>query len=242
LLNEPTLKGLAHQIAANETRVLRIIKNFVGWIKRNINYTTHEVPFYPNETLMARKGDCDDQAILLITLARIMGIPSYLQIGAIYMPEQGVVNETYWDNHVRAVQEMIGWHGWAMVNVPPWGWLPVDLTYVLADLSSDSLNAIRYGAVVWQKTIQYMNFSRVDYVATSRQARSFIIENGFFVDVKDEMTETQQNNSVGSLEPMVALTFSIAMIMLVVSSLLIARRWRKHPEISEVHAPLKSRP
>lgn len=240
LLNEPTLEGLAHQIAANETRVLSIIKNFVGWIKRNISYTTHEVPFYPNETLIARMGDCDDQAILLITLARIMGIPSYLQVGAIYMPEQGLVDETYWDNHVRAVQEKIGWHGWAMVYVPPWGWLPVDLTYVLADLSSDSLNAIRYGAVVWQKTIQYMNFSKVDYVAASRQARSFILENGFFVNLKDEMIEIQPNNLVGRLDPMVALAFGIATVILLVSSFLITRRWRRHPKISEAPAPPSS--
>lgn len=240
LLNEPTLKGLAHQIATNETRVLSIVKNFVGWIKRSINYTTHEFPFYPNETLIARKGDCDDQAILLITLARIMGIPSHLQIGAIYTPEQGVVDETYWDNHARAVQEKIGWHGWAMVYVPPWGWLPVDLTYVLADLSSDSLNAIRYGAVVWQKTIQYMNFSKVDYVAASRQARSFIIENGFLVDIKDEMAEIQQNSLAGRLDPIVAMTFGIATVMLVVSSLLIARRWRRHPEMPRVPAPPSS--
>lgn len=240
LVNEPTLVGLAHQIALNETKVLTTIKNFVGWIKRNVNYTTHEVPFYPNETLIARKGDCDDQAILLITLSRIVGIPSYLQIGAIYTPEQGLVDETYWDGHVRAVQEKIGWHGWAMVYVPLWGWLPVDLTYVLADLSSDPLNAIRYGAVAWQKTIQYMNFSKLDYVAMSRQTRSFIIENGFFVDLKDEMTETQQNSLVGRLDPMVAFVFGTATVMLLVSSLLIARRWRRHPEKLEVPAPLSS--
>jgi len=238
LLNEPTLKGLAHQIAANETRVLSIIKNFVGWIKRNINYTTHEVPFYPNETLIARNGDCDDQAILLITLARIMGIPSYLQVGAIYMPEQGLFDDTYWDGHVREVEEKIGWHGWAMVYVPPWGWLPVDLTYVLADLSSDSLNAIRYGAVAWQKTIQYMNFSKVDYVAASRETKSFIIENGFFVDLEDEMTENQQTSWAGRLDPVIALVLGMVTVMLLVSSLLIVRRWRRHPQKLEVPAPV----
>jgi len=238
LLNEPTLRGLAHQIAANETRVLSIVKNFVWWIKRNINYTTHEIPFYPNETLIAGNGDCDDQAILLITLARIMGIPAFLQVGAIYMPEQGLFDDTYWDGHVREVEEKIGWHGWAMVYVPRWGWLPVDLTYVLADLSSDSLNAIRYGAVAWQKTIQYMNFSKVDYVAESRETKSFITENGFFVNLKDEMTENQQTSWAGRFDPIVALVLGTATVVLLVGSFFIVRRWRRHPRKLEVPAPM----
>jgi len=150
LTKNSTLIELAHETAGNEVKVLTIIKNFVGWINRNIDYVTQEFPLYPNETLAARGGDCDDQANLLITLSRIMGIPAHLQIGAIYTPEQELVEETYWDNHVQVAQRKIGWHGWAMVYVPPWGWLPVDLTYVNVGFA-DPLNAVRYGAVCFSK-------------------------------------------------------------------------------------------
>ena len=230
LVKDPSLVGLAHEIAGNETKILSIIKGFVGWINKNINYITHELPLYPNETLFAREGDCDDQAILLITLARIMGIPAHLQIGTIYMPEHALIEETYWNDHVRAIQRKIGWHGWAMVYVPPWGWLPVDLTYVSVGFSSDPLNAIRYGAVTLQKTIQYMNFSKTDHVAESRQAKSFILENGFFVDLKDEMTEIEQDNLLVRLDPWVAIALGTATVMVLVSSFLISRRWRRHIE------------
>lgn len=232
LTKDPALISLAHEIAGNETNVLKIIKSLIGWIKQNISYTTHEYPLYPNETLIAHQGDCDDQAILLITLSRIMGIPSRLQIGSIYMPEHGLVDETLWDNHVRVIQNKIGWHGWAMVYVPPWGWLPVDLTYVTGGLADDLLNAIRYGAIVWQKTIQYMNFSKVDYVAESRQVKAFILENGFFIDLKDEMTEIPQNGLLG-LDPSVAVGLGTVTIVLLVSSLVLVRLWRRHPQKSD---------
>src|SRR3990170_4374950 len=129
--NNPTLRQLAVSLKGSETRVLAIVKNFIVWIKEHVSYpkTRHENPYYPIQTYDRREGDCDDQAMLLITLCRIVGIPSYLQIGCIYMPTR-FRNDTFWDDHVFLVQKRIGWHGWAIVYVPPWGWLPVDLTYV----------------------------------------------------------------------------------------------------------------
>ena len=71
-----TLKG-------NETNVLRIVRRFVDWVREAIEYpklARHEVPYYPNVTLHRAKGDCDDQANLLITMCRAVGIPAYLQL------------------------------------------------------------------------------------------------------------------------------------------------------------------
>lgn len=187
------IREQAHAIAGNETNVLKIVKEFIRWIWRNITYEPHEVPMYPNQTLLSSKGDCDDQAILLITFCRILGIPSYLQIGCIYLPSQ-YSNETSWDGHVTNVARQIGWHGWAMVYVPPWGWLPVDLTYVKG-WRDDPLNAIRTGALSSQiGTIQYMNISERDYVASSWAYRDFITENGFYIYAEDEMIQTSRQS------------------------------------------------
>jgi len=236
LISDPQLVNLARNLARNETKALNIVKSLVGWIRSNINYTAHEFPFYPNETLNIREGDCDDQAILLVALARIVGIPSYMQVGAIYMPMNGLTEENVWDGHVRVVQRSIGWHGWTMVFVPPWGWLPVDLTYVLSD-SLDPLDAIRYGAVTQQNTIQYMNFSKVDYVAESRESRNFILRNGFYLDMKDEMTKVETGSLFGSPENSIAVVFGVGTFMLVVSSLLIIRRRRRQPENRKIEVP-----
>jgi len=187
LINDPQLQKLAYNIAKNETRALTIVKKFVQWINQNITYAVHEVPYYPNQTYAERKGDCDDKAVLFATLCRIFRIPAYIQIGCIYLPTTIHVNETYWEGHVTNVQKRIGWHGWAMVYVPPWGWLPVDLTYVMDGLD-DPLNAIRSGAVTLRETIQYMNITQTDYVASSRESRDFLIKNDFYVYMQDEMS------------------------------------------------------
>ena len=186
------IREQAHSIAHNQTNVLKIVKGFIGWIWRNITYEPHEVPMYPNQTLLSGKGDCDDQAILLVTFCRILGIPSYLQIGCIHLPSQ-YSNETSWDGHVTNVARQIGWHGWAIVYIPPWGWLPVDLTYPKGGFGNP-LNAIETAVVSDTRTIQYMNISERDYVASAWAYREFITENGFYIYAEDEMTWTSRQN------------------------------------------------
>jgi len=238
-VNDPKLAKLAHEVGRDETNVLKLVRVFVAWIRDNIHYTTHEFPLYPNETLDELQGDCDDQAILLVTLSRIMGIPSHVEIGAIYLPD-GMVEESLWENHVRTVQKKIGWHGWAMLYIPPWGWLPVDLTYI-TNIFDDPLDAIRYGAVVKQNTVQYMNYSKVDYVAVSRQARTYLLENDFVVEMEDEMRELEQNNAVTMFNPTVVVVLVLTIVVILAGSFLTVGRWRKHPREEEVASPLSYR-
>ncbi len=233
LVNDTEIQNLARNIAGTEPKVLKIVENFVSWIKNNIDYPSQmqEGPQYPNETLIKREGDCDDQAILLVTMCRIVGIPAFLQIGAIYDPSL-LTNKSYWKSHVTAVQKRIGWHGWAMVYIPPWRWLPVDLTYVFEPISKDPLNAIKNAAVTSQITIQYMNISKIEYVASSRKARDFLITRNFYVYMEDEMVETigQKNpfwENVRNIFPLVL----VAMIALLLTSFyIIARKLNREEE------------
>ena len=185
LVNEPELRELAHNLAENETRVLTIVKKFVAWIRDNIRYEFYESYLYPNETYAKLQGACADQATLFITLCRIYGIPAYLQAGCIYLPETQT-SETYYGGRMTESLKQIGWHAWAIAYVPPWGWLPVDLTYVIGGFD-DPFNAIKGGAVTFQRTIQYLNFTQTDYVASSREDRSFLMNNYFYVYIEDEM-------------------------------------------------------
>jgi len=191
LVDDPQLRELAYKVAKNETKVLTIIRRFILWITDNIGYEFYETYLYPNETYKERKGACLDQAILFITLCRIYGIPAFLQIGCIYMPMRIPPKvETDWGGHRTSVLKRIGWHAWGMAYVPPWGWLPVDLTYVMGGVG-DSLDAIRIGAVTSQETILLVNVTRTDYIASSRMARQFLEENGFYIYMRDEMDQIE---------------------------------------------------
>ena len=173
--NNQPLVSLALSLKGSETNVLTIVKNFIEWIKAHISYPKgrHENPYYPNQTYALREGDCDDQAILLITLCRIVEIPSYLHVGCIYRPSY-FDNASVWNGHVSFVERRVGWHGWAFVYIPPWDWLPVDLTFVPEGFK-DPLNAIKHGAVTLQNTTQYMNVMHTDYVAACLKDRTLIM-------------------------------------------------------------------
>ncbi len=234
LVNDIELQNLAYNIAGDESNVLTIIKNFVSWINKNIDYPPqmHEVPQYPNETITKHEGDCDDQAILLVTLCRIIGIPAFIQIGAIYIPSR-LENISYWKKQVTAVQKRIGWHGWAMVYIPPWGWLPVDLTYVFEPITADPLNAVKNAAVTSQITVQYKNISHTDYVASSLEAREFLTNNSLYVFMEDEMIEVirQENSSGESVEKLFPVFLVAVVAALLAGSYVIARRLKRKEEI-----------
>ena len=184
-VNNTELQKLAFDISGNETKILSIVSDFITFIKQNIVYQTQDIPRYPKETLDEGYGDCDDQANLLITLCRVVGIPAYLQIGCIHIPLKNTV-ENHWDGHRTTRLSKIGWHGWAMVYIPPWGWLPVDLTYSQGNLENP-INAIKGSALLVYPTVQYMNITRTDYINTSINTRNFIIEKGYNIITVDLM-------------------------------------------------------
>jgi len=181
------LRELAFKIKGNETNVLSLLKRFIRWIKSNINYEAQEAPQYPLETLSVKVGDCDDQANLLIAFCRIVGIPAYLQIGCIYLPGRDF-KATHWDGHWVLRLTNVGWHGWAVVYVPPWGWLPVDLTFASGVLS-DPANAIRRASIVVYPVVQYANITESDYIVYTRSYREFLLSNGFQIYEHDIMFE-----------------------------------------------------
>lgn len=226
LVNDQELQELAGSIAQNETNVLTIVKEFVAWIRRNIDYQSYEVPLYPNETLARHKGDCDDQAILFITLCRIRKIPSYLQIGYVYNPTIRI-NETRWEGHARIFQKGVGGHGWAMAYIPPWGWLPVDLTF----WHYDPLNAMRTAAVTSLSVIQYMNASQMDYVASQREAGIFLKNNNFYLYAHYEMTQTLQesllSNIIKKLFPWILVTATVVVAVVIAGIFIHIRKEKK---------------
>lgn len=210
LTEDEELRSLAQELAYGKQNVLDIICSFVSWIHENIYYETYELPRYPNETYMGRRGDCDDQANLFITFCRIVGIPAYLQIGCIYYisPE---AEETLWDGHVKLRVRNVAWHGWAVAYVPPWGWLPVDLT-ASPGIDEDPLNAIRKAIVWMQDVVLCYNITVSDYIAEAREYREELIEHDIYIYEEESMVFL---GTEASFEQLVGLINAIGYYMLI---------------------------
>ena len=58
-----------------------------------------------------QKGDCGVQALLFITLCRIVGIPAR------------------WQSGLSVTHTSVGPHDWAQFFIPPYGWLHADLSF-----------------------------------------------------------------------------------------------------------------
>ena len=169
-------------IVSDEDSVLEAVTKLVEYITNNISYHNFEVPQYPNKTLEDRIGDCDDQSILLITMCRSLNIPAYLQVG-IYIHPNIDDHDTSWDNHLINNADGVGWHGWAQVYIPPWGWVPVDLTLTSAKSGLELLkNAPEYGSNI----IPALNVSKQSYIGETLATRSRITQSTLYVTISDE--------------------------------------------------------
>ena len=175
------IDALAIELAAGNTDVLEVVVDILGWVVSSVDYRNFEVPLYSDETLEDLQGDCDDQAILMISMLRSLGIPAFLQIGVVF--SESISSETAsWEGHLTFVQEGVGWHGWAMVYVPPWGWIPVDLTLTNAREPIDMiLDAPEYSSNI----ITAFNVSEQHYIGGSRSSREMLIASDIYITVTD---------------------------------------------------------
>ena len=186
------ISELADDLAGNETSVYGITEKLVEWINENISYENYERPQYPIETYSKLEGDCDDQAILLISMLRSLGVPAYLQVGVIF--HESIEGEkTVWEGHMTSSQEGIGWHGWAMVYTPPWGWIPVDLTMVSSVNPEDAMIlAPQYGSYI----VKAYDVSKQAYIGEGIEEMTTIINGDIYVSVEDIALSTPVNQGL----------------------------------------------
>lgn len=111
----PYLRDLAREIVGGERNPLakaRLIYDFITTQVRYSfvrSYLTYEnIPEYAATSL---KGDCGMQALLFITLCRIVGVPARWQAGLYAMPLSA------------------GEHDWAQFYIAPYGWLYADCSF-----------------------------------------------------------------------------------------------------------------
>lgn len=173
---------MANSLAGNEESVLVCVLNLLDWFINNASYANYEVPQYPNETLASRTGDCDDQAILLISMLRSLDIPAFLQVG-IVIHDRIHGSKKSWNGHLDITQEGVGWHGWAMVFIPPWGWIPIDLTL---NQREEAIKLINDSPEFNDYIIPVLNISRQAYVGDTLETREAIINSELYITIVDE--------------------------------------------------------
>jgi transglutaminase-like putative cysteine protease len=184
------VRETAASLAGNETNVLILLHRFINWIGLNVKYQTHEIVQYPNETFIYREGDCDEQSNLLIAMCRYVGIPAYLQVGCIYLPREGEYKrDVMADGHLTYETKNMAWHGWAVVYVPPWGWLPVDLTFGYE--KEDPLSAIQKAAIQSVNVIVSENIFASNYVGESNKALMKLRESSLYIHERQSLKPTR---------------------------------------------------
>lgn len=111
----PYLQALAKEIVKDETNNLIKAKLIYEYITTHINYSFvrnyYTIPNIPEYAALGGKGDCGVQALLFITLCRIVGVPAKWQAGLYVTPLD------------------IGNHDWAMFYIAPYGWLHADCSF-----------------------------------------------------------------------------------------------------------------
>jgi hypothetical protein len=175
-------KEVGENIVDNNDSVLVQVTSLVEYIIQNTTYCNFEVPQYPSATFENQLGDCDDQSILLITICRSLGIPAYLQVG-IYINPNINDKDTSWEGHLDNEADGVGWHGWAMIYIPPWGWTPVDLTLTSAETGFE---LIKHAPEYSPNIISVFNVSKQSYIGETLTTRERIINSSLFVTVSNE--------------------------------------------------------
>jgi len=106
------MRRLSDRLLDSETNPVRIAKRFYDWIADSIQYsyaieysTIRDIGTY---CLEHRYGDCGQEALLLITLCRMNGIPARWQSGWYTFPGGKTI------------------HDWTELYFEPYGWVPVD--------------------------------------------------------------------------------------------------------------------
>jgi len=152
-----------------------------------VRSASHDTPYYPNETYISREGDCDDKANLLIALCRILGIPAYLQVGAL---KWSSTSDSYWGDHIKSDLNGISYHGWAMVYVPPWGWLPFDMT--LGWSNSNSLSVIK-SAKAWSlDAASLLNVTKSDWAGEGKTQKEEMMSSSIYVYYEETLATVAQ--------------------------------------------------
>ncbi len=204
--DNPEITDLAAGLTLNEETVYGKVQCLLDWFEENSTYIITETPKRPEYMIRDPRGDCDDLSLLFISMCRSQGIPAYLQAGVVFS-DSIRIDKTDWNGHYHYVFEGAGWHAWVMVYIPPWGWLPVDLTMLGGMNPVETITEAYY----WRKnTITAWNITSHDYIHDEINQRKKLNEaNVIFTQVDKLVIEEEKR-------PLIHLYWGAAALILLV--------------------------
>ncbi len=123
--NWEELRKIVMQIKGREDDIWRLVLSVISWVKEHVRYEESPSVLSPLETLKSGSGDCADQAVLVATMLRMIGVPAYVALAAYYDPEVRALTR---GERIEVLEQGLVMHAFAMVYVPGHGWVPIDMT------------------------------------------------------------------------------------------------------------------
>jgi len=213
-VNNSELVGLAEKLNSSAKSDYDYILNAILWVKSHIFYRGRIPPRYPIEVFRDHAGDCDEQALLLGTLCRIVGIPAFLQVGAVYIPGEVMrtaacrgrwISETY----------NIGWHAWCMVYIKSKGWIPVDLTAYSRSMPLPYAT-INGAPLLSQGTLVVGNISTVDYIKEIKKFVNMLYSYNLTFVTSDSLSLVSEGMIIKPTRPLLLSLLAIMAIVLII--------------------------
>lgn len=117
--DDPEIVATARAIVGDEADPVRRARLLVTWVGRNLEQTPSVTLPSAREVLRARRGDCNEHAVLLAALARAARVPARVVAGAVYL------NDGF---YYHAWTEL--WLGGWVSADPVLAQLPADVTHL----------------------------------------------------------------------------------------------------------------
>jgi tetratricopeptide (TPR) repeat protein len=168
------IHALARQVVGSEKRTYFAARLLQRWVYDHVARKDLSLNFADaRETLQKRQGDCTEQAVLLTTLTRSLGIPSRVAAGMIYQPNGG-------DSQVGR----FNYHTWTEIYLADANgreWVALDATQPepLVDaahikLADSNLTAPDDLAQMTQQVTELMGRVKVDVLKAMSSAQSVL--------------------------------------------------------------------
>jgi hypothetical protein len=117
--DNPRLQAQARQIVGNARRAGPAAARLVDWVYRNVEKGVPASAPSALDVLEARRGDCNEHTVLLVALARAVGLPARSVAGVVYL--DGVFYYHAWPE--------VYLNGWVAVD-PTFGQFPADAAHL----------------------------------------------------------------------------------------------------------------
>ncbi|HWP67551.1 MAG TPA: transglutaminase-like domain-containing protein [Candidatus Limnocylindria bacterium] len=85
--DDPEIVAAARAAVGDETDPVRRAHRLVRWVSRNLEQTPSVTMPSARQVLRARRGDCNEHAVLLAAMARAAGLPARVVVGAVYVDD-----------------------------------------------------------------------------------------------------------------------------------------------------------